>query len=593
LRNNSCFIGPFFLFNYLVKRNVTYDQLKKLRKFPIFRKGQYKGGLIIEAKTTREKPFKQLASRTIGYTTEGSDGNIVGIEGAFDNELKGKNGLRLERRLAGGVWVPVNTEKQINPIDGLDVITTININIQDVAESALRKQLKLHNAHHGCAILMEVQTGHIKAITNLELNNSDNLYYESYNYAIGASNEPGSTFKLPALMAALEDGVVDLNDSVDTKNGIKQYYDQTMRDHHAGGFGKISVKEVFEKSSNIGISTIIDNNYRKNPRKFIDRLYKMNLNEKLGLKISGEGSPFISDPKNKRQWSGVSLPWISHGYEVRMTPIHILTFYNSIANNGKMVKPLFVKYLKSNSTIIQEFQTEVINSSICSKATIEKARLMLEGVVERGTGVSLLNENYKIAGKTGTAQVAMGSEGYKKDGRIEHRASFVGYFPADRPKYSCIVVISKPTVGGYYGIELAGKVFKEISDKIYSSDPEMHKTITVSDEKLTNNIPGTFYGQKYDLDYVLSELNVPVADKEIKSDWIVTLKTDSLIKYDKRFINKNQVPNVVGMGLRDAIYLLENSGLKVEIRGRGKVRKQSVLHGTVISPGRKIIIDLG
>lgn len=579
---------------YPIKRKVTYAQLQKLKKFPIFRQGQYKGGLIVKTKTRRKNPFQYLALRTLGYTTESGSGNVVGIEGAFDTDLTGKSGLRLERRLAGGMWVPVNNEKQIAPVDGLDVITTLNINIQDVAESALMKQLKLQNANHGCVVLMEVKTGHIKAITNLKLDEEDHKYYETYNYAIGESTEPGSTFKLPVLMAAFEDGFVDLDDSVDTKNGIKQYYDRTMRDHHEGGFGKISVQEVFEKSSNIGISTIINDHYKKMPKKFIDRLNKMNINEKLGLKINGEGVPHISDPKDKKLWSGVSLPWISHGYEVQMTPLHILTFYNAVANDGRMVKPLFVKYLKNNSIVEKEFKTEIINSSICSKETIRKAKIMLEGVVERGTGKTLWNSNYKIAGKTGTAQVAQNSAGYRINGRVEYRASFVGYFPADKPKYSCIVVISNPTRGSYFGVKVAGTVFREISDKIYSLDPEMQKTITASpDINNNNNIPPSFYGKKKNLTYVLEELNIPFSQKDVKSEWIVTFREDGNIRLNNRVIRDNQVPSVKGMGARDAVFLLENAGLTVKLRGRGIVKSQSIPQGTAVRPGNTIIIELG
>ncbi|MFC2121103.1 penicillin-binding protein, partial [Bacteroidota bacterium] len=577
---------------YLIKRGVSYDQLQELKKFPIFREGQYKGGLIIETINVRKKSFRYLAARTLGYTIKGESGSVVGIEGAFDKELKGINGVRLEKKLYGGVWVQDNSDKQIDPKDGLNVVTTININIQSVAERALRKQLELNEAHHGCAILMEVESGEIKAIANLGLTKDNNSYDEIYNYAIGESTEPGSTFKLPVIMAALEDGIVDLYDSIDTKNGVKKYYNQTMYDHHPGGFGKITVKEIIEHSSNIGISTIIDEYYKKQPQKFIDRLYDMGLNRKLGLIIKGEGTPHIHGPESSA-WSGVSLPWMAHGYEVEMTPLQILAFYNAIANNGKMVKPKFVNYLRNHSRIVQQFNTEVINSSICSKATIKKAKIMLEGVVENGTGKSLQTNNYKIAGKTGTAQVSIGSSGYKKDGKAEYRASFVGYFPADKPKYSCIVVISKPGKGRYYGADVAGKVFREISDKVYSSDNYLHKTLSENTDRIKKSMPASLDGKKRDFDIVLAEFNIPVSKKNIKSDWVVTSENDSIVKYENRIIKDKIIPNVKGMGARDALFLLENIGLNVEIHGRGKVKTQSVLQGTPATPGRKIILNLG
>jgi len=576
---------------FLIRRNVTFDQLQKIKTFPIFRRGRFKGGLITESKTLRKKPFINLASRTIGYISKAEEGNIVGIEGAYDNDLKGIDGMRLERRLAGGLWVPEYNGKQINPKDGLDVITTININIQDIAENALYRQLIRHSADHGCAVVMDVKTGDIKAIANLGIGNDKKSYNEIYNYAIGASTEPGSTFKLPVIMAALEDGVVDLDDSIDTGNGEKNYYGELMKDHHEGGFGKISVQEIFEKSSNIGVSSIINDNYLKRPQKFIDRLYRMSINEKHGLKIKGEGSPKIPDP-NSSLWSMLSLPWMAHGYEVEMTPLQILTFYNAVANDGKMMKPRFVKYLRDRSRIVKYVKTEVINHSICSKGTVKKAKIMLEGVIERGTGTKLASPDYKIAGKTGTAQIYQGALGYKVDGKANYRASFVGYFPADAPKYSCIVMISRPTSGYYYGGDVAGVVFKEIADKVYSSDMDLQQQLSKTDEITHASVPGSLDGYKYNLNYILGELKIPYDNQNINSDWVVTTKNENLIKQQNRIIQNEMVPYVIGMGIRDAIYLLERAGLKVIIKGKGVVKKQSIPQGSTVSPGRTIWIDL-
>ncbi|MBL4655525.1 MAG: penicillin-binding protein 2, partial [Bacteroidia bacterium] len=381
---------------HLIKRNVNYNDLKELKKFPLFRLGRFKGGFIYIQKNRRKKPFKLLASRTIGYEREGV--RPVGLEGAYSKHLKGVGGKRLMQKISGGVWKPINDANEIEPQDGSDIITTIDINIQDVAEHALKKQLENNDADHGCVVLMEVKTGEIKAIANLKKSVSGG-YHEGYNYAVGESTEPGSTFKLAALIAALEDAHVDLDDTIDTQNGAIDYYDRTIRDSHRGGYGKITAQKVFEVSSNVGISKIITESYSKDPQKFIDRLYKMNLNEKLGLDIAGEGRPKIKNPKDK-DWSGVSLAFMSIGYEVKLTPMQILTFYNAVANGGKMVKPLFVKEIHKRGKLKMIYKTEVINESICSKATIEKVKKMLEGVILRGTAKNLATATYKIAGKT-------------------------------------------------------------------------------------------------------------------------------------------------------------------------------------------------
>ncbi len=438
-----------------------------MQALPIFKEGRYKGGMIAEVESKRELPHESLASRTIGNLNKGASGNVVGLEGAYDTELTGVNGSILKQRLTGGAWMPVHDENYIEPRDGNDIITTIDIELQDVAESALFSQLSRHGAHHGTAILMEVKTGDIKAISNLRIED-DGDYHESYNYAVGESTEPGSTFKLPAFMVALEDGVISLEDSISTGDGTVRYYDKTIRDSHRGGYGTITARTVFENSSNVGTAMIINENYKGRPGDFVDRLYSMGLNDKVGIEIKGEGSPLIRYPGDK-YWSGISLPMMSHGYEVQQTPLQILTFYNAVANDGRMMKPRLVKEIRYHGQQVEEFSPRVLKSSICSKATIEKAHELLEGVVERGTATNLRNDTYKIAGKTGTAQIANDKYGYKQDGRVSYQASFVGYFPADNPVYSCIVVVNAPTNSIYYGNLVAGPVFKEIADKVYSS----------------------------------------------------------------------------------------------------------------------------
>jgi len=571
---------------YLIKRKLTHSELKELKELPIFSEGRYKGGMIAEMENKRMRPHNNLAFRTIGYLTKGTSGNVVGLEGAYDKELTGTNGSILKQRLTGGAWMPVNDENSTEPRDGNDIITTIDIELQDVAESALLSQLSRHGAHHGTAILMEVKTGDIKAISNLRIGD-DGVYTEHYNYAIGESTEPGSTFKLPAFMVALEDGVISLDDSIETGDGTVRYYDKTIRDSHRGGYGTISARTVFEKSSNVGTAMIINENYKNRPGDFVDRLYRMGLNEKLGVEIKGEGAPLIRYPGDKF-WSGISLPMMSHGYEVQQTPLQILTFYNAVANDGKMMKPRLVSEIRYHGHLLEAFGPKVLKSSICSKATIEKAHELLEGVVERGTATNLRNDTYKIAGKTGTAQIANSKYGYKQDGKVSHQASFVGYFPADDPVYSCIVVVNAPSNSIYYGNLVAGPVFKEIADKVYSTG--FYKTTEA--EEIQNNSPLVLKGYGTDTYRVLAELGLRKDRNRLDSEWISPpRRTDTLILKEQNLV-ENLVPDATGMGLRDALYLLENRGLKVKISGRGRVVKQSLMPGTRIRKGDLIELEM-
>lgn len=574
---------------HLVKKNVSYNDLKELKKFPLFRQGRYKGGLIYVQDNKRILPHIELASRTIGYLTKGRTGNVVGIEGAYDYELAGTVGVRLMQRLSGNVWMPVNTDNDVEPRDGNEVVTTIDINLQDVAETALLRQLSKHDAHHGTAVLMEVETGEIKAIANLEKDNQGR-YRELYNYAIGESTEPGSTFKLPALMVALEDNVVELTDSIDTGKGKIKFYNKTIRDTKKGGHGKITVKQVFEVSSNVGMSKIITENYKGRETQFINRLFSMRLNEKLNVEIKGEGRPYIQYPGDK-YWSGLSLPMISHGYEVRLTPLQILTFYNAVANNGKMVKPLFVKEIRYHGKSLRKFETEILNPSICSDKTVNEARTILEGVVENGTARNLRNNNYKIAGKTGTAQIANEKYGYKQGKEVSYQASFVGYFPADNPKYSCIVVVNSPTSSIYYGNLVAGPVFKEIADKVYATslfrDQKHYLTIPENYDP-----PYTKHGDTDDLLTVFDKFNIKTTNETGLSNWVVTVKQDSNIFLKPLTVKKGLMPNVKEMGLRDALFILENLSLDVKVKGYGKVWKQSIPPGTKISPGSKVYLEM-
>lgn len=573
---------------FLIKRRVDYETLKKLKQLPVFREGQFKGGLLTQVENRRILPNNELAARTIGYMNMGEKVAKVGIEGAFDRELSGKNGIAVQQRLTGGDWITIDAAGTIESRDGNDVLTTIDIDLQDVASTALAKQLSQYNANHGCAVVMEVASGNIRAIANLELG-EDGKYHESYNYAIGESSEPGSTFKLPVLMAALEEGIIDTSYIVDTGSGSVRFYNKIIRDTKEDGYGKITVKEVFEKSSNVGTSKLISQLYGDRPKDFVNRLYAMKINKKLDLQIKGEAEPLIRYPGDK-MWSGISLPMMSHGYEVQMTPLQILTFYNAVANNGKMVKPRFVTAITRNGNILRHFKTDVIINSIASGSTIKKAKKMMEGVVEHGTAMNLRNENYKIAGKTGTAQIARGKKGYKSGSEISYQASFVGYFPAENPLYSCIVVVNAPSNGIYYGNLVAGSVFKEISDKIYATNffRDFRETY---DNKTAINVPEAGNGYGNDINNALGKLDIRVKKKS-GDEWVKTIENGDTISFSGVNITKGLVPDVRGMSLRDAMYLLENSGYRVRYNGKGKVIGQSPEHGAKYFEGQIVSLEL-
>lgn len=578
---------------FLLRKNVSYKELNELKKFPLFRKGRFRGGLIYIQKGKRTLPFKFLAARTIGYNTGNSQ--PVGLEGAYNQQLTGIGGKRLVRRIAGGVEVPVNDENEVEPQDGCDIVSTIDINIQDVAENALYEQLKKNRAAWGTVILMEVKTGEVRAIANLT--RIDSIRYgEKYNYAIGESTEPGSTFKLASLMAAMEDGYIDLNDTVETGNGIYKYFNQEMKDAHTGGYGKLTVKEAFEKSSNIGVSKIIYKYYSKNPQKFIDRLFAMGVNLAPELDIPGSIPPKIKTTKSK-YWSRVSLPWMSIGYELSLTPIQILTFYNAVANNGVMVKPHFVREIRKQGKTVKIIEPEIIHPRVASESTIKKAKEMMEGVVQNGTARNLKNTDYKIAGKTGTAQIAKGGSGYGKENKsITYQASFIGYFPADNPKYSCIVVVNAPSEGVYYGNQVAGPIFREISDKVYSSCLEIHSEVNKT--KATNlQAPPIISGLRKDIETICHELNIPVNTNFSSTEYvtIVPAKDSSLMMTDNkinRLLTNKIMPDVVGMGLKDVLYLLENAGLRIKVTGKGTISKQSINAGAKFSEGTELILEL-
>ncbi|MBP7156363.1 MAG: transpeptidase family protein [Flavobacteriales bacterium] len=571
---------------YLVKRNVDHTQVQVLRTFPLFDLGRYRGGLVTEKRTVRMRPFGRLASRSVGYVLR--DSSKVGLEGGYDQWLRGVTGRRLERRLTGGVWMPIDNGDGVDPKPGSDIHTTIDMNLQDVADAALEDQLRKHGAQYGTLVVMEVATGYIKAICNLT--RKDSSYVADLNYAISQSTEPGSTFKLASLMVGLDDGLIKATDTVDTQKGQVRFRDRIMRDSHEGGYGRITVQRAFELSSNTGISLAITKAYEKDPKRFVDGLRRMGLANRTDIMIPGEATPTMRNPGEKG-WSGVSLPWMSIGYEVALTPLQVLTFYNAVANNGRLMQPQFVDHVSRNGKTTERFEPKELNPAICSKATLDIVHGFLQGVVDSGTATNLKNAHFAIAGKTGTAQIARNGS-YKSEG-LSYQASFVGYFPADAPKYSCIVVVNGPTMSGYYGNVVAGPIFQNIADKIYSNRLEMQQDVLLAEVKGPRT-PITLSGHTGDIRRAMEGLNIPVI-VEGEGEWTSTAAGDTAVVLSARGIPTmamDRVPNVLGMGLRDALYILENRGLRVRFQGNGMVRKQSLSPGTKAPAGSTITIEL-
>ncbi|SDM69456.1 penicillin-binding protein [Pedobacter antarcticus] len=567
----------------LLKRKINYQDLKMIRSFPLYNIGKYSGGLIAIQQNKRILPFKSLAARTIGYKNVNVD-NGVGLEGAYGSYINGESGKRLVQRIAGGVWMPVNDEAEIAPKEGADIISTIDINMQDLAQSALEKQLIASNADHGTVILMEVQTGEVRAVANYT-RESEGVYKEKFNYAIGGSQDPGSTFKLASYMALLEDNKVDTNSMVETGNGEYKVFRHTIRDSH-GGIGTVTVKKAFEQSANTAIAKLVYTNYKDNPRQFTDHLYKIHMNERLGLQIPGETKPVIKNPSFK-SWSGLSLAQMAYGYEMQITPLQILAFYNAIANDGKYIAPIFVKEIRRLGNPIEQFHARVISEQVASPKTVKKLQEMLESVVTQGTGRLMGSPFYRVAGKTGTAQVADGNKGYKA--KRSYQASFCGYFPADKPKYAIMVSINGPK-NGYYGATVAGPVFKEIADRIYASDIQMYNNVT---DRLVGNTksPEAKAGQSKAVKNVYNALGIKTL-YAAKSAYFNTVDTSNGIVYEEYSSVKGMMPNVKGMGLKDALYLLGNAGLKTQVKGSGKVYSQSIPSGMKIGNGLMVQLEL-
>lgn len=531
---------------FLVAKKLTFTEYMRVKEFPLFKLGANKGGIIAEQQTVRKHPVGLIANRTIGYERDGNQGK--GLEYAFRKYLNGTNGHHWMQKIAKNQWKPISDVNELDPVDGYDVISTIDVFIQDIAHHALLKQLEFYKADHGCVVVMETNTGYIKAISNLG-KSEDGSYFETQNYALTESHEPGSTFKLMDLIALIDDKKADTSSVYNSNGGIVTIQGRPVKDSNHHGYGIASLAKGFEVSSNTILVQATYQAYKNNPWQFINRINSYGLNKKQGLQIKGEGQPVIPQPGAKN-WYGTTLPWMAFGYGVSMTPLQTLSLYNAVANDGKMVKPIFVSEIKEWSKTIKKYDPQVINPKICSDETLLKVRKVLENVVKNGTGKSLYSADFSMAGKTGTAQV-----NYSK-AEMSYASSFVGYFPADQPKYSCIVVVHNPDKSkGYYGADVAGPVFKRIAQKIFTDVPNTNKFTNI---KLKSKKQEALY-----------------SEFEKKSQG-----------------NTNKVPNVKGMAGMDAVSLLENLGFKVKFIGVGKVKKQSINPGETFKKNQIITIEL-
>ncbi|MCD4792755.1 MAG: transpeptidase family protein [Bacteroidales bacterium] len=574
-----------------IANKLTYDEFVTIKEFPLFNLSSNKGGFISKRTTLRKRPFAGLLRRTIGFLGEDKKTGLIqgkaGLEYTYNRELGGRAGKSYMQKIGGGNWRNIKGGEVLETEHGVDLITTIDIDLQDYVDDILRKQLTNLKADYGSVVVMEVETGYIKAVANLK-RYKNNTFAEVLNYAVGENLAPGSTFKLPVLMAVLEDGYVDLDDYIQTGNGHIMYHGVPVDDAGDASYGTIPVWKVFAKSSNVGMLKIIDDNYVKKGRieRFLKQLNAIGIGEVSGVDIYGEHKPFINNPDYHDLWARSSPGMIAHGYEVKISPLQLLTFYNAVANDGVMMKPRIVKRLEKNGIIIKEFKPEISNSMICSKSTLLKAQQILRDVVVKGTANDINTDKYKISGKTGT------TEHYdikQKRHTEKYRASFVGYFPSDRPKYSIIVVINKPQKD-YYGALAAAPVFKKIADKIFSKDSDINPPVKTN---INSNavIPYSKNGFQNDLNRIFATVLIPV-NNETNSEWISTETQKDMVVYHNMNFESTIMPDLKFMGARDAIYIIEKMGLKPILRGKGFVLNQSVEAGTNVKKGTRVLIEL-
>ena len=574
----------------LIKRNVSHQDLKIIKSFPLFHtfregKKRYPTSLVTVRENKRILPFTNLAARTIGYKNIKGDTVLVGLEGAYGSYIDGRSGSQLMQRIAGGVWVPVNREVEVAPVDGSDIISTLDVNMQDMAQRALEKQLIASDADNGCVVVMEVKTGEVRAIANFT-RDKEGVFREKYNYAIAQGADPGSTFKLASYLALLDDGFVDTSSTVDVGNGTYKVPAHTIRDSHAPKKSVMTVKEAFEQSSNVGVAKLINTYYGNKPAKYTSKLHHFGLGKPLGLQIPGEATPWVKMPDSKT-WSKLSLVQMAYGYELRLTPLQMLALYNAVANDGELLAPLFVKEIRHLGNTVERFEAKVLNKQIASKEAIHKMQDMLAGVMIEGTGKRLSSPLYSSAGKTGTAQMNDGARGY---GQRRYQSSFAGYFPAENPKYSMIVVIRNPRKG-YYGGTIAGPVFKELADMIYANDLTLHGTLASRKVNTAGSrLPLTLRGSKEASNAVYQALGFH------PSNWNgIAQSVDSstqAVPFVETQVKEGVVPDVVGMGLSDAIFTMENAGFKTKVTGWGKVVNQSLAAGEKLKIGTPIALAL-
>lgn len=579
-------------------KRVDYNTYTDVKKLPVFNMGKYKGGFHCEEFNARRRPFGSLAQRTVGDMFGAKDTARCGLELAYDSILRGTDGLTHRRKILNKYMnIPV-----LPPIDGCDIVTTIDVGIQDLAERALIEELKDPQVHGdaGVVIVMDVPTGDIKAMVNMT-KCADGEYREIKNLAVSNLLEPGSVFKTASIMVALDDGVVDTTYKVDTGCGVWKMYGRDMKDHNwrRGGYQVISLPRTLEVSSNIGISRIIDDHYHANPEKFVEGIYRTGLASDLKLPIAGSTPPRIRMPKKNDRgqylnWSKTALAWMSIGYETQIPPISTVTFYNAIANNGKMMRPRFVKKVTKNGELIKEFKPEVVKSSICKEKTLKEMQTILEHVVSQGLGKKAGSKSFKVAGKTGTAQVSQGAGGYKT-GVTHYLLSFAGYFPADNPMYSCIVCIQKsglPASGG----GMSGVVFHNVAEGIMAR----HLKLSVEDARDSTSlfVPDVKNGNLMAATYVLDHLGIKNNSQWGGSYatgnpiWGNATRQTAQVAMAKTNTAMNIVPDVRGMGARDAVFLLESRGLRTTIHGCGKVKSQDIMPGTVVKKGQTCTIEM-
>jgi cell division protein FtsI (penicillin-binding protein 3) len=570
---------------FLLKKKISFREYEQLRTFPLFKMGRYKSGMIANEKTIRLNPYQMLAFRTIGLAR---DSNKVGLEMTYDSLLKGRNGKQFVRKIAGGVSVPVDDTYEIEPETGKDIVSTIDVFIQDVTENALMKMMVKNEATTGCAIVMETKTGKIKAIANLG-KRSEGSYWEDFNYAI-TPTEPGSTFKLATMMALLEDKKVRLTDIVNIEGGSWHINGQTVYDAEQRGDFNVTVKQAFEKSSNVGMAKLVWGNYGNNPNQYLRHLKKMRMDTLTGIDLTGERSPVIFRPGNKL-WGPTTLPWMAFGYNLLVSPLQTITFYNAIANGGKMMRPYLVSAVKDEGVLLHDFQPKTVDEKICSDETLRLLHECLEGVCIEGTAAKLLKGTpYRVAGKTGTALVANGKFGYAEQ---IYQSSFAGYFPAENPQYTCLVVIkNKPHAIAHHGADVAGPVFKEIADRLYSTYIRSNQS-AVAQQKKIDSSAFTYTGLKQEVTLIGSTLRMPFADSSFRTDeWINVNGRNASVVLTKKTIDTQAMPELKGMGLKDVVYLCENIGLKVTVKGKGKVAAQSIIAGQAFARGQLINIEL-